>query len=404
LVGEPVTGAPRRSRLDLPAGAWAIIGLLLWGGIWWLAARMFSSSPPTAGFDLELLLRAGRDIAAGRSPYDASIVAGGAPEAVSLFYSYPPLIGQALAPFAAVPSGVMFLAWSAGAIAGVALVAEALRRRLRIALAGPAVVITTLAVVPLVLPFAVAILFGNLDALFPLAYGLALLAAVSPRPGDRALGGGAIALASLAKLYPAGLGIWFLVRAVRERGHRGAGAVVAAAIATGLAAVGLSLLAGGVGPWLDFSRVAAAASGAHLVDPRNAGPAAQIALALGGGDVLARSLHVPVVAGAVALTGWAAWTQRDPVLALSIAAVASLVILPVTWFHYPAALIPFGVAAVLRAAGTPAEGATSGLLAAAITLAALAIVWAPLLWPAAAVLIAAVHRSQGVSPAAGTFG
>ena len=33
-------------------------------------------------------------------------------------------------------------------------------------------------------------------------------------------------------------------------------------------------------------------------------------------------------------------------LGLTIAAVASLVILPITWYHYPVALMPFAIAAV----------------------------------------------------------
>ena len=100
------------------------------------ARRSTPATPPKAGFDLELLLRAGRDVAAGRSPYDPALVAGTAPVAESLFYSYPPVVAQLMAAFAAIPSPVMLVAWDAAAVAGLAAVAVALARRFA---PGPAV-------------------------------------------------------------------------------------------------------------------------------------------------------------------------------------------------------------------------------------------------------------------------
>ena len=110
--------APRRPiSTGLPTAAWALLGAGMWTGIALLAARMFSTVPPSAGFDLELLLAAGRDVAAGRSPYDPSIVAGVAPAGASLFYSYPPLVAQAAAFVAGLPSAAVFAAWSLAAVA-----------------------------------------------------------------------------------------------------------------------------------------------------------------------------------------------------------------------------------------------------------------------------------------------
>ena len=63
-----------------------------------------------------------------------------------------------------------------------------------------------MSVAPLVLPFAVALLFGNLDAWYPLLYG-ALLLAVLPGASKRVglAGGAAAAIVVIAKLDPAPL-------------------------------------------------------------------------------------------------------------------------------------------------------------------------------------------------------
>jgi hypothetical protein len=41
--------------------AWGVIGLIGWTALGLLAQRMLATQPPTAGFDLELLLEAGRN-------------------------------------------------------------------------------------------------------------------------------------------------------------------------------------------------------------------------------------------------------------------------------------------------------------------------------------------------------
>jgi Co/Zn/Cd efflux system component len=395
-----MTVVARRPAPGLPLLIWLTIGIVGWVMVAWLAIQGISSNPPTAGFDLELVLRAGRDVAAGASAYDPAIVGGAPPEAVGLFYSYPPVVAQALAPFAAVPSGVMLLGWSV--IAGAALfsVAERIRRALEPATLAGSTGLAAIAAGVLTFPFVVAILFGNLDAVFPALYGLALVAAVAPRPSDRALGGVAVAIASLAKLYPAGLGLWFAVRAVRDRGRAGAATTFVAIVTAVVALVAASLVVGGFVPWQDYVRVVAAAGRADLVDPRNVAPAAQIALLVGGDSDLARFIHVPVAALALIVTAWAAWTRRDPIEGLSIAAACSLLLLPVSWVHYPAALLPFGIAAAQRSSGRPRAGAIRGLLAASVAISIVALVWLPLLWAGVITLLAAV-RLSAVDPSPG---
>jgi hypothetical protein len=88
-----------------------------------------------------------------------------------------------------------------------------------------------------------------------------------------------------------------------------------------------------------------------------------------------------------------AWSRRDTVESLAWAAAASLVVLPVTWFHYPAVMIPFAVAAVLRARGSAVATQVSGLVAGALVLSVVAIAVLPLIWVAVALAIAAVRVS-----------
>ena len=378
-----------------------LAGTIGWIGIVWIGLHLADRNAANLGFDLELLLRAGRDVAAGRSPYAADLLAGSAPLATSLFYSYPPPVAQAFSVLAGVPSRLALVLWILGAVSGFLVVTEFLRRRLAPQRPASQVLLVAAACAPLTLPFAVGVLFGNLDIWFPFLYGAMLLAAVAPERTTAIGAGSALAAASL-KLHPASMGVWFIVRALRERdrGRRKAWvlAVVAAAAVLGLVVV-LSIALGGTRPWLDYVEVVRAGAGAAIVDPRNAGIAAQVAGIVGAGDDLARSLHVVVGVAAVLVTAWAAWRRTDPVESFAWAAAASLATLPVTWYHYPSAMIPIAVAALLRASDENVRPVTLTVTAAAVV-AALALVWLPLLWVAIGLVIAAARVSGAQSPMA----
>jgi len=380
---------------------WGLVGLAGWGGLIVIAGQLLGATPPRAGFDLELLLEAGRRVAAGQSPYDPNLIAGGAVEAESLFFSYPPPVAQALSFLAAVPSTAMLVAWGLGATAGMALIARALRRRVR---SGAGLVLPLLAVAPFVFPFAVAILFGNLDAWFPLLYGLILLGVLVGGRSGWAGAGIPFALVTVTKLHPASLGAWFLIRGWRDRPGgsdqgpsdrrlSGPWLALGASIIVGLAIVVVSLLGWGIGPWRDYLAVIRAGAGAELIDPRNIGPAGQLAGLLGLGEPAARLLQVPVSLAALVLTAWAAWARRDPVESLAWATVASLVTLPVTWFHYPVALIPFAAVAFARADEAASPTRVRWLVAGAVIVAALTIAAPVLLWVGVALVLAAVRGS-----------
>ncbi len=385
---------------------WLILAVIGWGYVLWLGARMFATDPPTAGFDLALLTEAARRTGAGMSPYDPALIEGASVAAPSLFYSYPPPVAQAMRVLAWMPDALVLLVWGIAATSAAVLVGVAIARRFGSPRTTAELVLPMVAVLPLVLPFSVALLFGNLNVWFPALYGLMLLAA-APSPtvpaNDRwTIGGGvALAVAALAKLHPASLGVWFLVRgwvpggAAAGRSKPTARQVVLVAIATGLGIVAVSLLLGGAMPWSDYIEVVRAGTGADLVDPRNAAPASLVASVIGADAMGVRLIQAVVSIGAVTATAYAAWRVADPLTAFAVAAVASLMTLPVTWFHYPVALIPFAIAALARAGahGDRAERFTTGLVGAAFALSIVAIAWLPLLWVAIALLLVAIVRS-----------
>jgi Glycosyltransferase family 87 len=368
-------------------GPWLVAGAVAWLGVAWLGWALWQQQPPRAGFDLALLLEAARRVTSGMSPYDPAMLAGASPQATGLFYSYPPPVAQAMTLLAWLPDGVVLILWGLGATACAALAIAPLARA-----SGRdpgAIAIRAAAALPLVLPFAIAILFGNLDAWYPLAYGALVLAVLRSRSRASIIGAGiAVGAVSVAKLHPASLLVWLAVRAWLERGGPYARAL-GIALLTGIAIVVASLAAGGLGPWRDYVAVAQAGAGADLVDPRNLGPVSLLGQATGLGATGLRLAQLAVTLVAVAGTALAAWRVRDPLGSLAIAVVLSLITLPVTWYHYPVALIPVGAALVLS------RPATRPWIAAALVLVDLAIGVGPLLWLALAVLVVAAIRPAG---------
>jgi len=331
-----------------------VVGIVGWLGLVWIGVRLAQSQAVGVGFDLRLLLRAGQHAAAGQSPYSSAMVSGASVEAQSLFYSYPPFVAQLLAPISWIPNEVVLVAWAVISTAAMAWVCLAVARcvtlqgkRLRAA----TVALPLVALAPFILPYGIGMLFGNLNTIFPFLYGLMLLAAAGGDRRGRIVGGIALGVAAATKLHPASLGLWFLVRGSRERrsGTRPESwEVVGVAALTVLGLVGFSLAVGGLQPWSDYLAVVRAGTAADLVDPRNMGPASQLGLAFGLESAAVRAVHLVVGVLAVVVTVWSAWSRRDPLESLGWAAVASLMTLPVTWYHYPAALIPLLVAAIAR--------------------------------------------------------
>src|SRR2546427_10141226 len=149
---------------------WLIVGAAGWLGILVIGAGLASSSPPKAGFDLDLLLSAGRRVAAGLSPYDTTSINANAGQAEGLFYSYPPPVAQAFALAAGVRSPVMLVLWALAAAAGLAAVAVALARRGSQPTATSWGVLPGLALAPFLVPVPVALLFCHPHGPCPVPY------------------------------------------------------------------------------------------------------------------------------------------------------------------------------------------------------------------------------------------
>jgi hypothetical protein len=390
--GEPGSGvfSSDASRSRFARIVCVVVALLGWANVAILGHSMLAESPPTAGFDLELLLTAARRVAAGSSPYDPSVLGHGL-QARDLFYSYPPFVAQFLSPIAAVPTWLVLTVWCVGAGAGAVLIASLLARS---SIGRP----TVAAAAPFFFPFTVAMLFGNVDAWFALLLGAVLLglsrAGTEPSRLTSAKAGAALAIASAVKLHPGSLLIWFASRRSKAGARRSAWTTVAATIAVAAAILAASLAIAGVGPWQDYLSYLHLGSEADLASRVNIGPASQLAL-LVGDPGLARPLAVVVAALAVVLTIVAARLVRDPLESIGWAIVASLIVLPVTWYHYPVALIPVAIVAWTRSRGSVRGPFVSKALVAAIVVADAALALPVALWLAVGLLFLAVRRSSG---------
>ena len=369
--------------------AWVLVGAIGWVGILYIGWMLWQATPPKAGFDLALLLEAARRVTGGQSPYDPAMLAGISPQATELFYSYPPPVAQLMTLLAWLPNGVVLVLWGLGATLGLGLVAW----RLALAAGRGAVAredaAKTIAVASLILPFAVALLFGNLDAWYGLAFGLVVLAVAVPNPTSaRSIAGGiALGIVSVAKLHPALLLLWLLARALLDpRGP--ARQTLLAAVATVVALLLTSLAVGGVGPWADYLLVLRAGSGSAIVDPRNIGPVSLLGQVIPLDPTAVRLAQVVDAIAAVVVTAFAAVRIRDPQASLAVALTASLVVLPVTWYHYPVALIPMGMALVVLRPGSRARVAIAAVIG------DLAIGFTPLLWVGVVVLLIAARQRR----------
>jgi hypothetical protein len=354
-------------RLRRPATVRAILvtaGTFGWLAFAALTSQMYRNTPPGAGFDLELLISGGRHVAAGATPYDAAMLAGRSVEIADLFYSYPPIVAQVFSTFAFLPSVAIFGVAVAIASVAAVLVGRAIATAFGSEAVGRATVLPLAALLPFWFPYTVGMLFGNVDIFFPALYGLVLLAVVrSPRAASErwVVGGGiALAVASIVKLHPAVLGLWLLARGLVER-RRGedirpvgpfnlprSWRIAAVSIAVVAALLGLSFAVGGVQPWLDYVTVLRAGASVDLLDTRNIGPAVQLVMLLGLGPSAVGPMQVAMLALALIVTVVVALRVDDPLESLAWAAAASFIVLPVTWFHHFAALVPFGIGALAR--------------------------------------------------------
>jgi hypothetical protein len=391
-------------------------GLFGWLAFAGLATQMYRTTPPRAGFDLELLIAGGRSVAAGISPYDPAMLAGRSVEIASLFYSYPPIVAQVFSLFAFLPSVAIFALAIAIASVAAVLVGRAVAAAFGSEAVGRATVLPLAALLPFWFPYTVGILFGNVDIFFPALYGLVLLSVARPATAFGSerwvVGGGlALGLASIVKLHPAVLGLWLLARGIvewrRREDLRRVGPLtlprswrIAAVATVAVAAVlGLSLAIGGLQPWLDYVTVLRAGASVDLLDDRNIGPAVQVVTLLGLGPGAVGPVQVVVLATALVVTVVAALRVEDSLESLAWAAAASFIVLPVTWFHHFAALVPFGIAALARASAAAPEVRRRLWILLAVSFAIVMIGFAqPPTWLLVPVILVAARWSRSPDP------
>ena len=258
-----------------------------------------------AMYDLEAYLAGARAVAAGQSPYAATLAMGVDQWGTLQVYVSPPFIAHMLAPFSALPTEVVFIGWT---VAGVLSVLAALRLVNR----------ETLAARAPFLVFSLVYVWGSLVLgqvnLFTLA---GLLLALGSR-SDRLAGLG-LALAIVTRAVP---GV-FVIVLVLERRWR--------ALAWTAGAVGAVIL---VNPaeWVEFLAVARQASGL----PTLTAAIVQTSLAPFPPLWIATALAV------VLSVGIAAVVDRDRVLRVGTVVGLALILLPTNaWHHWLAfALAP----------------------------------------------------------------
>ena len=165
------------------------------------------------------------------------------------------------------------------------------------------------------------------------------------------------------------------------------------------AVLALSLAIGGLQPWIDYVSVLRAGASVDLLDNRNIGPAVQVVMLLGLGPGAVGPVQLVVLAAALVVTIVAALRVDDPLESLAWGAAASFVVLPVTWFHHFAALIPFGIAALARATVAAPEVRRRLWILLGVTFAIVMIGFAqPPTWLLVPVVLAAARWSRPPEP------
>jgi hypothetical protein len=276
-----------------------------------------------------------------RSPYADAMFQGPVPALGSDRYRYPPMLAQAVAPLAVLPSGLGFAAWSALMVGLVLLGTWLAVAGSEMALAPIALVWTT-AGVAWFMPTVATLWTGNASATFALAVGAALFVGRGPGTADRARTAGAVAIAfaAVSRLSPFAL----VPAAVRGGGRLGVAAIIAVA---GLAGVSFVLAPFA---WRDYLTVLPNILAGTARFANNLAPDAVVVQLGAPSDVGSVVRGFSAVIGAATLlasyrlapdgTGWP--------MAVVAGVVAALLIPPVLWYHYLTALLPLAAFAWVR--------------------------------------------------------
>ncbi len=385
---------------------WAIAGLMSWITLGLMADHLISDGRIMRS-DLQALLHAGQRVARSITPYELTLH-GSSVKANSLFYSYPPPMAQLFSLFSSVPIEALLVVWGIAATLGLICIAALFGSRLSNSYFWAETALVLFTIAPTFYPYSTALLYGNADSWFPFLYGVILLGAIKGESTQGRLfpvvGGVALGLASIIKLQPASLHLWFLVRGCYQMRALSGGntlpptkclpawLTLLASLATVISLVTASLLFGGTAPWVDYFHFLRSSNAISLTSMANIGPGSQLALLLGR-DSLAWPIATLTSIGALCLTAWAAQPRRDVIESLAWACIGSLVVLPVTWYHYLSLLIPFGIATYARSRSTEKPVPVYVLLICGVLVTDVSFIFPVGGWVGASIIMIAIHRS-----------
>ncbi len=274
--------------------------------------------------DLSVYRYGGRAVLDGIALYDVDDPVTGLP------FTYPPIAAVLMVPLALPPEWLVAALWTGASVAALAAVVVVVRRSLGLAAAGwwvALVVVGSLALEPVGQTLA----FGQVNLLLMLVIVVDLLA---PK---RRWSGALLGVAAGVKLTP----LVFVVLLVLVGRRSAALRAVATFVAT--VAVGFAVMPrGATSYWTD-----------GLVDPSRVGPP-WLAHNQSVTGALTRLLDREpptllwlAVAGplavAVVLVAAAWWRRGDPVLAVGLASIATLLASPTSWSHHWVWAVPLGL-------------------------------------------------------------
>jgi alpha-1,2-mannosyltransferase len=276
------------------------------------------------GYDLSAYLRAGQRVLDGQSPYAPFQFERTYSPHLRLLYIYPPFTAVLAAPFAALFPDHRVANWAWAAVCGLLLlgVSIAIARREQIA-SGWTLVLLVMAVFAFA-PINDEFFIGNVHILLAALLGGAWLALRQSTPRGEALAGALVGVATLIKVFPGVLILWFLL-AGRYR------AALASFITMGVLAL-VTLPVTGLQPWLDYPVVLL-----------NLGPPIEMDNVLAPSAWLTELMpstfaRVVVTVAGLGIVAWAT-ANRSLAVSYAVAVTASVLIAPALYHHYLAVLV-----------------------------------------------------------------
>ena len=327
VYGLRLLANPRLQRLILTTIALILVGFRL------LQFAVFTTQIQW-GYDFSAYWSAAGHLLSGEPIYTAAQLAGSYAPQEQYLYLYPPPLAAAAAPFAAVvPGDYRVAAWGWTALGAAILVAvilavarsEGLAARLRGSLRlGPWILVAAAIGFP---PVIGELVLGNVHLVLLGLLGAAWLGIRSGTANGERLAGAAVGVATLIKVFPGLILLWFLL----TRRWQGAAFVFVGMIGATLLALPLT----DTQPWLDYPTVLL-----NLSAPSDTTDTLAPTVWLAGmiGFLPARLI---VTATAIGLVAWSALRSTTR-MSFAVAVLASVLMAPALYHHYLAILVlPF---------------------------------------------------------------